>query len=248
MRSRIPCGDLYQRESSITRLAIVFSALALASFFAPGATAGGVGPPVTQCPVADTCTTYNITFQPPDTGSIAPAAGSFIYDSSSNTFYDFDVSWDGITFDLTPAANNPQIDSFTSGPCASDTGGVLGFAIMSESCGSPAYDSWTATTGTDVSTNFSFFDSADPTDSVIASVGVYGSGTTINASSSSTNNAWSIASAQGPAPGPPTSMPESGALIMLFANLAAVAFFARKRVALGFRQATRAAFQPPPSR
>jgi hypothetical protein len=246
MRMRTLDRNFYNQESNITRLAIVFSALALASFFAPGATAGGTAPPVTQCPVADICTTYNITFQAPDTGSIAPTAGSFIYDSSSNTFYDFDVSWDGIIFDLTPAANSPQIDTFTSGPCASDTGAVLGFAIMSESCGAPAYDSWVATTGPEVSTNFSFFDSADPTNSVIASVGVYGSATTVDASASSTNNAWSIAPAQ--APGPPTSMPESGTLIMLFANLAAVAFFARKRVAFGFRQAKRAACQPPPSR
>ncbi len=63
-----------------------------------------------------------------------PTAGSFTYDSVPSVFTAFIVDWQGITFDLTPAANN----AIPFGPC--DTAGnraADAFAYLSDpTCGS----------------------------------------------------------------------------------------------------------------
>jgi len=56
---------------------------------------------------ADTFTNYTITFMGP-AGTLFPASGSIVYDSTSgalNPFASFKVSWDGEVFDYTALAN-----------------------------------------------------------------------------------------------------------------------------------------------
>ena len=51
--------------------------------------------------------TYDITFAA--TQGIAPAEGSFAYDGASQSFSNFEISWQGVGFDLTASANAPTI-------------------------------------------------------------------------------------------------------------------------------------------
>lgn len=77
--------------------------------------------------------TYNIHF----TNSIpvdgpSPTSGAFEYDYLTGSFVRFTVVWDGITFDLTSSANNPDL---TSGPPAcigSATGPAATLALMTQ--------------------------------------------------------------------------------------------------------------------
>ena len=81
--------------------------------------------------------TYTINFAGgttfPNVGTVAPTAGSFTYDADTTTFTAFSVIWDGFTFNLAGAANNPQ---FPHGPptllaCLTGlTGGAATFALL----------------------------------------------------------------------------------------------------------------------
>jgi len=57
-------------------------------------------------------------------GSTAPTSGSFDYDSTlTDSFSNFIVLWDGLTFNLTSAANSPAI--FASNACIGANTGAL---------------------------------------------------------------------------------------------------------------------------
>ncbi len=92
---------------------------------------------------------YNITFLF-SAGSSAPPAlptGSFDYDASAavgSQFSNFIVNWDGMSFNLTSAANNPQVDNTPASPCISgdNSAGVFNALINPGNC---AYVGWTAT-------------------------------------------------------------------------------------------------------
>jgi hypothetical protein len=73
---------------------------------------------------------YTINFDL-TTGSLLPTSGSFYYDSSTSSFTNFDVVWDGVTFDLTSAANSFAFTSPTD-PCysGSTTGSQEVFLLM----------------------------------------------------------------------------------------------------------------------
>jgi len=82
---------------------------------------------------ADTVTVYTINFTCPPGQSCALPSGSFTYDSTTGTFSNFFVVFDGVTFDMTAllssGANSPSTgDSMCTGE-ASD--GTYGFLIMS---------------------------------------------------------------------------------------------------------------------
>jgi hypothetical protein len=86
---------------------------------------------------------YTINFSLTQDGPV-PASGSFSYDSSTSTFANFDVLWDGYTFDLTSAANSLAFTSPTD-PCysGSTTGAQEVFQLMTvcSSDNNPTYDS-----------------------------------------------------------------------------------------------------------
>lgn len=63
-----------------------------------------------------------------------PSSGSFYYDSSTSTFTNFDVVWDGYTFDLTSAANSFTFTS-PSDPCYSgSTNGAQEIFLLMTAC------------------------------------------------------------------------------------------------------------------
>ena len=69
---------------------------------------------------------FDFTGSPP-----FPTAASFTYDSSTQTFSSFLVTWDNYTFDLTGSANAPIV---TGAPCGTLTGGAASFALLSGAC------------------------------------------------------------------------------------------------------------------
>jgi hypothetical protein len=71
---------------------------------------------------------YNINFSGT---SMLPTSGSFIYDATTETFSDFLITWEGQTYDLTAAANDPYI---YADPCAGLAGGAASFAALSGNC------------------------------------------------------------------------------------------------------------------
>jgi hypothetical protein len=75
--------------------------------------------------------TYTIAFQPASgTPAISqPSAGGFTYDSSAATFTNFQVTWYGLVYDLTSAANAPT--GSHSAPCfAGASGAAASFALL----------------------------------------------------------------------------------------------------------------------
>jgi hypothetical protein len=86
-------------------------------------------------PALATPVNYTIDFTLTQDGPL-PTSGSFSYDSSTSTFANFDVVWDGDTFDLTSAANAFTFSSPTD-PCfsGSTTGAQEIFQLMTACSG-----------------------------------------------------------------------------------------------------------------
>ena len=93
---------------------VVFSACVLAA-------AGLFVRPAAAVPID-----YSITFAP-DSG-LAPASGSFTYDSAVPLFTNFQVVWNGFDFDLTSSANDPLV-YLTNAACLG-AGPSTGFALL----------------------------------------------------------------------------------------------------------------------
>jgi hypothetical protein len=82
--------------------------------------------------------TYDITFAA--TQGIAPAEGSFAYDSASQSFSNFEITWQGLVFDLTASANAPTIAG--SVPCLNGLSGPAAtFALLDGKCGTTSTNS-----------------------------------------------------------------------------------------------------------
>jgi hypothetical protein len=116
------------------RLAI--GALLIAIFGVPVATADPI--------------TYTINFTL-TSGSPLPTAGSFTYDPSVavNPFSNFDVVWNGLTFDLTASANNPFMSAPPNAPpcVGGNTGAAAAFDLMSGACAAAPFITWFALSG-----------------------------------------------------------------------------------------------------
>lgn len=126
--------------SAVSTLVLV----ACAMFFAPDASAG---------PVA-----YTIDFT--TTFGLAPASGSFVYDSTlslGSQFSSFLVTWDGFTFDLTQAANDP---GGNTGDCSAS---VFSFLITGSDCTTHAagQPNWAAAANSGISYEDIAFTDAD---------------------------------------------------------------------------------------
>jgi len=94
--------------------------------------------------LADTLTTYAITFTLDPGYTPLPASGSFTYDSTNPQFSNFLVSWAGVTFDLTAVANAPHVTGL-SGCTGEASTPSFGFTIISQSasgCSSPVGYYW----------------------------------------------------------------------------------------------------------
>ena len=75
-----------------------------------------------------------------------PMTGSFNYDPTlTDSFTNFTVAWDGITFDLTSSANNPTLDAAST--CISgSTGAAATFAFLNCANGAAWYAAKDTTT------------------------------------------------------------------------------------------------------
>jgi hypothetical protein len=84
-------------------------------------------------PAAATTLSYVIDF----TGTNAPTSASFTYNSTTSTFTNFSIVWDGHTFSLTGSANSPVING--TDPClGGSTGGAATFKLLTSCIGGDA--------------------------------------------------------------------------------------------------------------
>ncbi|HKU86090.1 MAG TPA: PEP-CTERM sorting domain-containing protein [Casimicrobiaceae bacterium] len=93
--------------------------------------------PLVSAPAAANPTQYEISFSG---GSVTPT-GNFVYDPDVPAFSNFTVMWDGVTFDLTGAANTPVLNegSILELPLcgAPDKNAALTFGVLTDSGCSP---------------------------------------------------------------------------------------------------------------
>src|SRR5262245_16018288 len=89
---------------------------------------------------------YTITFTQTEGPGPTPTSGSFTYDDEATLFTNFFVSWNGVTFDLTPWANRPNA-TYVCGPKVH--GAAEGFAMLSGSTICEAEQLWSASSDVD---------------------------------------------------------------------------------------------------
>lgn len=179
-----------------------------------------LGAPVARADVADAAT-YSIFFvgTPP-----FPTAGSFTYDPDIQTFSSFLVTWNGITFDLTSAANAPVV-SATPPPClGSATGGAASFALLNGDC-TPAQGNFTTLWFAQMQPDPIFeFSTYDPT----SFIKIYAFDNP-QAGYQVAGGDWSLT--QPTIPGPGTA-PEPGTLVMFASGIVAIAGAVRRKINL----------------
>lgn len=109
--------------------------------------------------------TYNIEFT--TSFGTGPSSGSFTYDPSTG-FSDFIVQWDGVTFNLTSAANAPLLGTRSTGCDHRGSTPQYGFIIMSQSAtGCNVSYAWGAqSTPPSASFDFHLFDSTAASDDI----------------------------------------------------------------------------------
>jgi hypothetical protein len=93
---------------------------------------------------ADEVTDYVLNFTK-TAGAPEPISGTFVYDSTTSTFSNFIVSWDGITFNLTTSfrnANNPFTELPLPACLTATTGGAATFSLLTDCAG--ASSKWNA--------------------------------------------------------------------------------------------------------
>jgi hypothetical protein len=86
---------------------------------------------------------YDINFT--TTSGVAPTAGSFLYDSVTETFSGFIVDWNGVTLDLTASANSPNVGGVCDVGAAGGTGFDSFSYLSNPTCGSGNFEAgWSA--------------------------------------------------------------------------------------------------------
>jgi hypothetical protein len=165
--------------------------------------------------LADVVTTYDINF----TTSVgdSPSAGSFTYDSTTPSFSDFTVTWEGLLFTLTGSANDPT----TSGPPCSggQTGAAASFALLDGTC-SPNIEWFVDPEPTTLTPEFTFASDSGSISIFDASASGFPPGSVASA------GGWTI-----------TAVPEPNSVVLLAALLCACAFLLRKRIVKRANQA-----------
>jgi len=78
----------------------------------------------------------NFALQSGTPGAPLPTSATFDYNASVPQFTNFLVNWDGLSFDMTNAANSPQINSFSAACVLGDTGAAASFLLLTN-CGNP---------------------------------------------------------------------------------------------------------------
>lgn len=92
--------------------------------------------------------TYDINFtcDPTTPSCLLPTSGTFTYNTTTDSFTNFVVDWDGHTSNLASAANAGP-SSIGSNPCLDGkTGGAASYLLMTD-CPFALYEPWLANTG-----------------------------------------------------------------------------------------------------
>ncbi|HTW67953.1 MAG TPA: PEP-CTERM sorting domain-containing protein [Bryobacteraceae bacterium] len=177
--------------------------------------------------LADTITTYDINFTGTG-GGPPPSAGSFTYDSTTQTFSDFTVTWENLLFTLTGSANNPDI--LGTVPCLNGaTGAAASFALLSSACSSPSAPfetSWGLTVNpTTLIPIFEFLSANGPSPSdaiIVQSTSLTGNPSLANGNP--TPGTWTITEVS-----QTSTVPEPNSALLLATLFCAGVFLARKR-------------------
>lgn len=206
---------------SMMRHQLGICTLLIAAFGAPVAMAGVM-------------TTYTINFTG---GAILPTEGTFTYDPDTQTFTSFSVTWDSVFFDLTSSANAPGFGGGGGGTnppicIGALSGGAASFALLTGACTSPPINGNTFWLGTKVDVGHGFlFESFDGLGGKLVILEFIPQ--QLGEEANPSIGQWTTTEVIPPVSEPSSVIPIS---IMLLA-----AFVARKRMAQGFRQATRRA-------
>jgi hypothetical protein len=161
---------------------------------------------------------YTITFT--GTGTL-PTAGSFTYDPDIHTFSHFLVTWDGLNFDLTSAANGPFVTSPAPSCIGSLTGGAASFAVLSGDCTPPPTGFETTWKGALLNTGFQFGFFVDDGRNVAWNV-FDDEGAAGDAQPFDVHGQWTISASS-------SAVPEPSAWILFLTVLLAVAIVKRSR-------------------
>jgi hypothetical protein len=173
--------------------------------------------------------TYDLLF------SDSLVTGSFTWDPDSKTFQDFTVSGYGYSFDFDTEVNiTGNFSNLVSDGCSTSNGQLALFNDLTTdgACAdSPQTYNLQSLGGVEDLGSLEFYYN-QTNDIALVSLPM------VRSAQFSKDGTYSVT---------PAALPEPGALTLLFANLAVVAFLARKRIALGYRQYMRTTCEPPPS-
>jgi hypothetical protein len=163
---------------------------------------------------------YSITFSGSTIAGTLPT-GSFDYDPAAPTFSNFLVAWDGLSFDLTGAANSPVLSGLSEPVCGA-SGAALSFLLLNddpclttENVGATRWE--LGVSGQDVI--FSFIGGGGPAGELFFS-SVQGPYASVgNCSEQCGQGLWQVA----------RSVPEPGTLTLLGLGLAGLAVLRRRK-------------------
>jgi hypothetical protein len=184
-----------------------------------------IGPPNAR---ADIITTYTITFT--GASQALTPTGSFTYDSTVPNFTDFQVVWDGFTFDLTSPANSPLIVGTLPVCFTASSGAAATYSLLTD-CFSNPNTLWRALAGFSGTTGIAVFDIAN----------FDANGNSIDFQANATlPNAKPLASASGGFTATTIVTPEPGTLLLTLTGvgLFGLTLVLRKRTARALPQAS----------
>lgn len=172
-----------------------------AAIFTPGAAAAPI--------------TYSITFTETSGSVAAPDPATFVYDASAaigSQFSGFFLTWDGISYDLTAAANSPVA---VGTDCGTDSAAVFSFLSTGSACPThaPNEPRWVGVANARQNGNFFQFSDSNPlgpngqpgTQSLLVEQSIQSR----QGGGNSAQGTWTIAD---------TSTPEPGTLVLLLAG------------------------------